>query len=56
MRKTINRFQKRFSFVEDTLHGRGLQIQDTSFEELDQLWEQAKSEENSTKDKDVTAM
>lgn len=56
LRKTINRFQKRFSFVEDTLHGRGLQIQDTSFEELDQLWEQAKSEENSTKDKDVTAM
>jgi len=56
LRKTINRFQKRFSFVEDTLHGRGLQIQDTSFEELDQLWEQAKNEENSRKDKDVTAM
>jgi len=48
LRKTINRFQKRFSYVEDTLHGQGIQIQDTSLEELDRLWEQAKNEERST--------
>ncbi len=42
LRKTINRFQKRFSHVEDTLHSQGKQMQDTPLEEMDKLWEQAK--------------
>lgn len=42
LRKTINRFQKRFSFVEETLHSHGKQMQNTSLEEMDKLWEQAK--------------
>lgn len=48
LRKTINRFQKRFSYVEETLHGQGMQIQNTSLEELDKLWKQAKDKERST--------
>lgn len=42
LRKTINRFQKRFSFVEDVLNSQGKQMQSTSLEEMDKLWEQAK--------------
>ncbi|MBC7962638.1 MAG: nucleoside triphosphate pyrophosphohydrolase [Steroidobacteraceae bacterium] len=45
LRKTINRFQKRFSYVEEALHGQGKQMQNTSLEEMDRLWEQAKKEE-----------
>lgn len=42
LRKTINRFQQRFSHVEDTLHGQGRRMNDTSLEEMDALWEEAK--------------
>lgn len=48
LRKTINRFQKRFSFVEESLHSQGKQMQDTSLEEMDLLWEQAKTVEKNT--------
>lgn len=45
LRKTITRFQRRFSYVEESLHSQGKQMQDTSLEEMDKLWEQAKKEE-----------
>lgn len=45
LRKTITRFQRRFSYVEESLHAQGKQMQDTSLEEMDKLWEQAKNGE-----------
>ncbi|WP_129126660.1 nucleoside triphosphate pyrophosphohydrolase [Geomonas oryzae] len=45
LRKTIQRFTRRFSHIEDTLHGRGERLQDTSLEEMDKLWEEAKKME-----------
>ena len=45
LRKTLNRFQKRFSYVEDSLHSQGKQMQNTTLEEMDLLWEQAKAGE-----------
>lgn len=43
--KTIRRFTRRFSHIEETLHGRGERLQDTSLEEMDRLWEEAKKME-----------
>jgi tetrapyrrole methylase family protein/MazG family protein len=43
LRKTINRFQKRFSYVEDELNRQGVSMQQASLGEMDELWEQAKS-------------
>jgi len=40
--KTIGRFTRRFSYIEDALQGRGRQMQETSLEEMDLLWEEAK--------------
>lgn len=45
LRKTINRFQKRFSYVEDALHELGRHMSDATIEEMDALWDQVKSEE-----------
>lgn len=45
LRKTITRFQKRFSFVEAELHRQGVPMQNASFEEMDALWERAKCAE-----------
>lgn len=42
LRKTIARFQQRFSHVEETLHSQGRQWHDTPLEEMDRLWEEAK--------------
>lgn len=42
LRKTINRFQQRFSHVEDALHSQGRQLNETPLEEMDRLWEEAK--------------
>jgi len=42
LRKTIQRFTKRFSHVEETLHARGQGMQDSTLEEMDLLWEEAK--------------
>ena len=42
LRKTIQRFTKRFSHVEETLHARGKTLPDSTLEEMDQLWEEAK--------------
>ena len=43
LRKTINRFQKRFQHVEDSLRSRGLIMNEASLQEMDQLWEEAKT-------------
>lgn len=42
LRKTIQRFTKRFGHVEQTLHARGKALPDSTLEEMDQLWEEAK--------------
>ncbi|MFZ2949630.1 MAG: nucleoside triphosphate pyrophosphohydrolase [Desulfuromonadaceae bacterium] len=42
LRKTITRFQKRFSYVETELLRQGVPMQSASFEEMDTLWEKAK--------------
>jgi len=40
--KTIQRFTKRFSHVEDSLHARGMAMQSATLAEMDLLWEEAK--------------
>ena len=40
--KTIDRFARRFSHVEDTLHARGMHMQEAGLAEMDKLWEEAK--------------
>lgn len=45
LRKTIARFTRRFSHVEETLHGRGKTLPESSLEEMDELWEEAKLRE-----------
>ncbi|HEY5974951.1 MAG TPA: nucleoside triphosphate pyrophosphohydrolase [Geobacteraceae bacterium] len=42
LRKTISRFTCRFGHVEDTLHGRGVQLKDATLEEMEALWQEAK--------------
>jgi tetrapyrrole methylase family protein/MazG family protein len=49
LRKTISRFQIRFQHVEDSLHSRGLQMISTPLAEMDRLWEEAKTLEQSLK-------
>jgi len=45
LRKTINRFQQRFGYVEETLHGQGRPMKEATLEEMDTLWEEAKLRE-----------
>lgn len=45
LRKTINRFQQRFGYVEETLHGQGRQMKEATLAEMDTLWEEAKLRE-----------
>lgn len=47
LRKTIGRFQKRFSYIEDALQQQGRHPGEATLEEMDALWEQAKIEERS---------
>jgi tetrapyrrole methylase family protein/MazG family protein len=46
LRKTIDRFSRRFAHIEDTMHARGVNIREASLEEMECLWEEAKSAEN----------
>ena len=46
LRKTIARFQNRFSHIEDRLHATGRHLQDTSLDEMEALWIEAKTREN----------
>lgn len=45
LRKTIERFTRRFSHIEETLHARGTSLQEATLEEMDRLWEEAKQQE-----------
>lgn len=45
LRKSISRFQKRFSHIEETLNRQGRQVSGATLEEMDILWEEAKREE-----------
>ncbi len=45
LRKTIQRFSTRFAHVEDTLHGRGVQLKDATLDEMEALWQEAKEKE-----------
>jgi tetrapyrrole methylase family protein/MazG family protein len=45
LRKTINRFTRRFNHIEDTLHASGMTMQEASLEDMDKLWEEAKRKE-----------
>ena len=47
LRKTIGRFQKRFSYVETSLHRQGTTMQESSLDTMNQLWELAKDAERS---------
>lgn len=49
LRKTINRFQKRFSFVETELLRQGVPMQNATLAEMDLLWEKAKAVERDGK-------
>jgi tetrapyrrole methylase family protein/MazG family protein len=42
LRKTIERFSKRFSHIEDTLHAKGCSLPETSLDEMEALWQEAK--------------
>lgn len=46
LRKTIARFQNRFSHIEDRLHATGRHLQDASLDEMEALWVEAKTREN----------
>ncbi len=49
LRKTITRFQKRFSYVETELLSQGVPMQNATLEEMDTLWEEAKRAERGDK-------
>ncbi len=42
LRKTIARFMKRFEHIENSLHAANREIRDTSLEDMERLWEEAK--------------
>lgn len=42
LRKTIARFMKRFEHIEKSLHAANREIRDTSLEDMERLWEEAK--------------
>lgn len=46
LRKTIARFQNRFSHIEDRLHATGRHLQDARLDEMEALWIEAKAREN----------
>jgi tetrapyrrole methylase family protein/MazG family protein len=45
LRKTIERFAKRFTHIEETMHARGVQMKEATLEEMESLWEEAKAVE-----------
>jgi tetrapyrrole methylase family protein/MazG family protein len=46
LRKTIARFQNRFSHIEERLHATGRHLQDARLDEMEALWAEAKTKEN----------
>ena len=45
LRKTIERFSRRFAHIEETMHARGVKMQEATLEEMERLWEEAKKRE-----------
>lgn len=43
LRKTIDRFARRFAHVEEAMHAKGVQMKEATLEEMDRLWEEAKA-------------
>lgn len=50
LRKTIERFTRRFAHIEDTMHARGVHMNEATLEEMEELWEEAKSREKEKAD------
>ena len=50
LRKTIDKFQKRFQYIEQELPKRGKKLGEASLEEMDKLWEEVKKKELSKQD------
>ncbi|AJE02961.1 nucleoside triphosphate pyrophosphohydrolase [Geobacter pickeringii] len=42
LRKTIDRFTRRFSHIEESLHARGTGLKEATLDEMEQLWDEAK--------------
>ena len=45
LKKTIDKFQKRFQYIERELPKRGKKLGEASLEEMDELWEEVKAQE-----------
>ena len=50
LRKTIDKFQRRFRYIEDELPRRGRKLGEASLEEMDELWEEVKRDERASED------
>ncbi|MGB4782509.1 nucleoside triphosphate pyrophosphohydrolase [Candidatus Methylomirabilis sp.] len=48
LRKSITRFSTRFQYIEEALQRDGRRLRETSLEEMERLWQQAKSHERSS--------
>ena len=46
LRKTIARFQRRFEFIEATLHIQNKSLQSSTLDEMEYLWSEAKKQES----------
>lgn len=46
LRQTIEKFQKRFRYVEQNIQARGKKVHDATLDEMDDLWEEAKSHDS----------
>ena len=49
LRKTIDKFQKRFRYIEQELPKRGKKLGEASLEDMDKLWEEIKNKESGKK-------
>ncbi len=45
LRKTITRFQRRFHYIEERLHHRGITLHEATLGEMETLWQEAKQQE-----------
>ncbi|MBN1290425.1 MAG: nucleoside triphosphate pyrophosphohydrolase [Candidatus Latescibacteria bacterium] len=50
LRKTIDKFQRRFQYIESELPKRGMKLGEASLEEMDKLWDEVKKEERTGMD------
>ena len=49
LRKSSARFSTRFQWIEEALQRDGRRLKETSLEEMERLWEEAKSHERSSR-------